>query len=171
MLGKLSCNVRQQYLTIPVMPDTGQNELWINFGSWLRTQRKLADMSQEQLAAKTGVHEVSIGRYEKGESGAKRDTVRKLAMALGVDVGEAFQRAGFALEPVDMDLSLYGLKVKQKPPETFAEMLEALENLGIDIDFATLKGNFENYTPDDFEELKDMIAASVGVKIKSVTRR
>lgn len=153
------------------MPDTGNSELWIQFGAWLRTQRKLANMSQDELSRRAGVHEVSVARYEKGESGARRDTVINLANALGVDVREALQRAGFSAVPLHLDLEPYGMKIQPKKPRDLPELLEALEALGIEIDFATLKGNFENYTPDDFEELKDQIAATVGVKIKRVTNR
>lgn len=171
MLGKLSCNVRQQCPTISVMPEPGHNELWVKFGAWLRTQRKLADMSQGQLATKAGVHEVSIGRYEKGESGARRDTVIALANALGANVSEALQMAGFSIGQVELDLTPYGLQAQPKKPANLPELLHALEALGIDIVFSTTEEGLENYTPDDFEELKDQIAASVGVKLKSVHRR
>lgn len=51
---------------------------WERFGSWLRRQRHLADMTQKQLADKAGIHEVQLARIEKGESGTKRDTVAAL---------------------------------------------------------------------------------------------
>ncbi len=60
---------------------------------------------------------------------------------------------------------------KRKKPESLPELLSALDELGIEIDWATLKNGFENYTPDDFEELKEQIAANVGIKIKRVTSR
>ena len=45
-------------------------------------------MTQEQLAAVSGVHRVTIARIETGETSPKADTLKRLADALGVLVDD-----------------------------------------------------------------------------------
>lgn len=54
----------------------------------LRTLRRLRAMSQEELAEESGVGRATIGRIERGETGAHGRTLRRLAHALGVGVEE-----------------------------------------------------------------------------------
>ncbi len=54
----------------------------------LREQREAQFLSQVDLAKKAGVTEKTIIRLEKGRSGPKWQTLRKLAEALGVKPGE-----------------------------------------------------------------------------------
>ena len=91
MLGNPSCNVISKYPTINVVLPSH----WKDFGSWIRIQRKLADLTQDQLAKKAGIHAVQLARIEKGESGTRRDTVLALAKALGQDQDELLNKAGF----------------------------------------------------------------------------
>lgn len=148
---------------------------WKDFGSWIRIQRKLADLTQDQLAKKAGIHAVQLARIEKGESGTRRETVLALAKALGQDQDELLNKAGFVQTSgvmlMDKNGAVTSVIPKRKKPESLPELLSALDELGIEIDWATLKNGFENYTPDDFEELKEQIAANVGIKIKRVTSR
>lgn len=90
----------------------------------------------------------------------KASNVIKLAKALNTDPDPLLLLAGHA--PTSQE---------PKKPANLPELLEALDALGIEIDWATVKGNFDNYTPDDFEELKEQIAANAGIKIKRVTGR
>lgn len=74
------------------------------------------------------------------------------------------------LRPGELQSVFLGTKTTIKPAN-LPELLDALEGLGIAIDWATFKDNFDNYTPDDFEELKEQIAANAGIKIKRITNR
>lgn len=181
MLGNLSCNVRRRYPTIDVMPSMLPKSHWEQFGAWIRKLRRESELTQKQLAEKAGIHEVQLARIEKGESGTRRETVILIAEALGTDKGTALANAGFSLtaypvlqEEVDdtkANLRHRGYPIVSKKPQTLPELLEALDGLGIAIDWAAFKDSFENYTPDDFEELKEQIAANAGIKIKRITSR
>ena len=57
--------------------------------------RQAHGMTQEQLAAATGVHRVTIARIETGDVSPKAETLKRLADALGVLVDDLMtQEAG-----------------------------------------------------------------------------
>lgn len=59
----------------------------------LKVLRVKADLTQEELSAKSGITARSIVEYEKDVSNlrkARYDTVEKLANALGVSIDEIF---------------------------------------------------------------------------------
>jgi transcriptional regulator with XRE-family HTH domain len=57
--------------------------------------RQAKGMTQEQLAAVTGVHRVTIARIETGEVSPKAETLKRLADALGVLVDDLMtEKAG-----------------------------------------------------------------------------
>lgn len=67
------------------------------FGKNLARQRRLADMSQDEVSARAGVHRTEVSQLERGLRHARVDTVAKLAAALEVDPGELFK--GIKWEP------------------------------------------------------------------------
>jgi transcriptional regulator with XRE-family HTH domain len=67
------------------------------FGDNLRRQRKLADLSQDEVAFRASVHRTEVSQLERGLRHARVDTVAKLAGALEVDPGELF--VGIVWEP------------------------------------------------------------------------
>lgn len=67
------------------------------FGKNLARQRRLADMSQDEVAFRAGVHRTEVSQLERGLRHARVDTVAKLAAALEVDPGELFE--GIVWEP------------------------------------------------------------------------
>lgn len=69
-------------------------------GDNLRRQRKLADLSQEDLAFRASVHRTEISQLERGLRHARIDTVAKLAGAIEIDPGKLFE--GIAWEPGDL---------------------------------------------------------------------
>lgn len=155
MLVKHNCNVSRPSLTINVMPDTH----WQRFGKWLRTQRRQADLTQAQVARRAGIHELQVGRIEKGESGTKRETVIALANAIGIDLELALNQAGYAaVKPDEILFSRASINGKPKKPQTFAEFIEALEKLGIALPGWVTTANLEEYTDEQLEELKQKIA-------------
>lgn len=54
----------------------------------LRTRRLLAGLTQTALAAKVGVHPISVTRYETGSMNPRPDVIARLARALGIRLDE-----------------------------------------------------------------------------------
>ncbi len=59
----------------------------VNVGR-LKELRKSRALSQQELAEAAGIGRATLSRIERGETGAHGRTLRKLAEALGVGVGE-----------------------------------------------------------------------------------
>jgi transcriptional regulator with XRE-family HTH domain len=53
------------------------------FGNVVRRRREAAELSQEALAAKAGLHRTYISLLERGQRMPSIEVVRKLAVALG----------------------------------------------------------------------------------------
>jgi transcriptional regulator with XRE-family HTH domain len=66
----------------------------VKFGDNIRSLRLKQNMSQEELAAKAGVHRTYIGMIERGEKNATLDSIRKLAEALGLEPHELLKFNG-----------------------------------------------------------------------------
>lgn len=70
------------------------------FGDNLARQRKLADLSQDEVSVRASLHRTEVSQLERGLRVPRIDTVAKLAGALEVDPGELFE--GIAWEPGEM---------------------------------------------------------------------
>ena len=70
------------------------------FGDNLRRQRKLADLSQDELALRASLHRTEVSQLERGLRHARVDTVAKLAGAIEIDPGKLFE--GITWEPGDL---------------------------------------------------------------------
>jgi transcriptional regulator with XRE-family HTH domain len=57
------------------------------FGENLREARKRADLSQEQLGVRAGLHRTEIGLLERGTRVPRIDTLIRIAFSLGVPPG------------------------------------------------------------------------------------
>lgn len=68
-------------------------------GKYIRQYRKIAGLTQEELAQKVGISTMSIRRYESGERVATRDMIDAIAAALGCDLYSlmSFDQASDAL--------------------------------------------------------------------------
>lgn len=73
----------------------------LKFGQNLRRCRRLAGLSQEELAARASLHRTEIGKLEKGERIARVDTVVQLAGAM-------------AIPPEDLIVGIYWTPVEPK---------------------------------------------------------
>ncbi len=58
------------------------------FGLRLKLARLKADLTQEQLAERAGLHRTFVGLLERGESGISVERLPDLANALGVEPAE-----------------------------------------------------------------------------------
>lgn len=54
-------------------------------GKYIRQYRKVAGLTQEELAQKVGISTMSVRRYESGERIASKETIQAIAAALDVD--------------------------------------------------------------------------------------
>lgn len=66
----------------------------------LRTLRKNKNLTQKELSYRSGVHRVSIARYEKGKISPNTDTAAKLARALGCTIDELLGETKDPNQPV-----------------------------------------------------------------------
>ena len=63
-------------------------QMYEGAGDRIREARRQAAITQAELAEKSGISEDSINKLEGGRHSPRPTTLRKLAAALGVDVGE-----------------------------------------------------------------------------------
>lgn len=61
------------------------------FAKRLKALRKRANLSQEELGFKSGLHRTYIGSIERAEQNISVDNIHKLAKALKVSVDEFFK--------------------------------------------------------------------------------
>jgi transcriptional regulator with XRE-family HTH domain len=54
----------------------------------LKARRLMAGLTQTQLAAKIGVHPITMVRYESGSMNPRPDNVARLARALGCEIAD-----------------------------------------------------------------------------------
>jgi transcriptional regulator with XRE-family HTH domain len=62
----------------------------LRFGRRVRALRERVGLSQEQLAAKAGIHRTYVGGVERGERNLGLKNVFRIARALGVPVADLF---------------------------------------------------------------------------------
>ena len=60
------------------------------FGARLRELRQAQGLSQEEVAHRAGVHVTYLSGIERGKRNPSLKNIRRVAMALGVGVGELF---------------------------------------------------------------------------------
>ena len=61
------------------------------FARRVRKLRTARGWSQDELAAKSGLHRSYVGIVERGEKSATLDTVERIAKAFNVEVSEFFE--------------------------------------------------------------------------------
>lgn len=67
-----------------------KDDFKITLGERIRTLRKNAGLTQEELAEKANVSVNFIGNAERGESAASVKTLRRIVKAVGVNLKELF---------------------------------------------------------------------------------
>ena len=77
------------------------------FGDNLKRQRKLADLSQDEVSIRASIHRTEVSQLERGLRHARVDTVAKLAGALEVEPGKLFE--GIVWEPGDLQIGRFKL--------------------------------------------------------------
>ncbi|MDE2145002.1 MAG: helix-turn-helix transcriptional regulator [Patescibacteria group bacterium] len=67
-----------------------KRESLIKFGKKVRDERTRLGLSQEQLAARAGVHRTYIGMIERAEKNITLENIEKIAKALGISMRQIF---------------------------------------------------------------------------------
>ena len=62
--------------------------LQIRFGERLRQARLAANMTQADMAERSGIHEQYVGRVEQGRKNLRLDTMVRLALVVGHSVSD-----------------------------------------------------------------------------------
>jgi len=68
-----------------------RTQLLVKFGQKVRTERLRQSLSQEQLAAKAGLHRTYIGMIERGEKNITLQNIEKIAVALSMKLSDIFR--------------------------------------------------------------------------------
>jgi transcriptional regulator with XRE-family HTH domain len=61
-----------------------RSEILKQFGDKVRAERTRLGLSQEELAARAGVHRTYIGMIERGEKNITLENIEKIAKALSI---------------------------------------------------------------------------------------
>ena len=125
-------------------------------GEWVKKHREKMNFSQETAAEKVGLSRYQWIRIENGQSGTKRDTILSIAKQLGADATEGLTLLA-GLEPDSNSI---------KKPTNPAEFFDALDKLGLDIQFDGGRKVLEGMDEDDLQELLDSVVANAVAKSK-----
>ena len=68
-----------------------KREILIKFGNKVRKERAKLGLSQEELAAKAGVHRTYIGMIERAEKNITLENIEKIASALKITLPDIFK--------------------------------------------------------------------------------
>lgn len=68
-----------------------KSEIVIKFGKKVRGERMKLGISQEELAARAGVHRTYIGMIERGEKNITLENIEKLCKALDLRFSDFFK--------------------------------------------------------------------------------
>lgn len=58
----------------------------IDFGEWIRKNRKAKKMSQREFGARIKSHETSVGRWERGEASPTLEQAEEIAKIFGAEL-------------------------------------------------------------------------------------
>ena len=67
-----------------------KSTILLKFGKKVRDERIKLGLSQEELAARAGLHRTYIGMIERAEKNITLENIEKIAKALGIDIKNLF---------------------------------------------------------------------------------
>lgn len=94
-----------------------KEDIYILMGGRVRTERKRLGLTQEELAEKASITANFLGHIERGTKKASLDTIKKLADALEVPVGDLFGEVKYKPKREDLLLKKLVSVVRDKEPE------------------------------------------------------
>jgi len=69
---------------------SSQPDIKVRFGKAVRRRRRELDISQEELAERSGLHRTYISSVERGERNPTLESIEQFAKALDIKVSELF---------------------------------------------------------------------------------
>ena len=123
------------------------------FGQRLRRLRKKAGLTQEELAKKLDIHNVTVSKWENNELIPKTVNIRKLAEAIHVPISELLENSASSSEWVLTVRIVDGLR------EEVIDLTRGVPNISVintskDGGLLTLGGSYELWTDDgNFKKL------------------
>lgn len=109
------------------MPDESKSELVKRIGERIRRFRKEMNLSQEQLAERSGLHTNYVGQVERGEKNLTLETLEKMVGGLNISLEELFRYIG-PVEPKDALSQIVELLV-ERPSEDQKMALSVLKSV------------------------------------------
>lgn len=82
-------------LTLELRSVLDTQTLWEKWGQWFAGERRAKKMTQVEVSKSAGIERTHLSDIENGKTGSKRETVRKLMLAIHGDVEEGLRRAGW----------------------------------------------------------------------------
>lgn len=126
------------------------------FGDYLKEKRLALRYSQDDVADISGVSKTTISLLETNQIPQPRfNTLFKIAKALRLHKDEVRQK---------LTEWQSGAATTVQKPTNPAEFFDALDRLGLDIQFAGGRKVLENLDEDDLQELLDTVIASATAK-------
>ncbi len=68
-----------------------KKEILVKFGNKVRAERARRGLSQEELAARAGVHRTYIGMIERAEKNITLENLERICKALNISISECFK--------------------------------------------------------------------------------
>lgn len=68
-----------------------KRQVLVEFGQKVREERVRQGLSQEELAARAGVHRTYIGMIERAEKNITLESIEKIATALDIRIADFFE--------------------------------------------------------------------------------
>jgi len=68
-----------------------KRQVLVEFGRKVREERVRQGLSQEELAARAGVHRTYIGMIERAEKNITLESIEKIATALSIRIADFFE--------------------------------------------------------------------------------
>ncbi|MDD9853797.1 MAG: helix-turn-helix transcriptional regulator [Deltaproteobacteria bacterium] len=68
-----------------------KRQVLVEFGQKVREERVRQGLSQEELAARAGVHRTYIGMIERAEKNITLESIEKIATALNLRIADFFE--------------------------------------------------------------------------------
>ncbi|EGT2192653.1 helix-turn-helix domain-containing protein [Clostridium perfringens] len=117
----------------------------MNIGTKIRVIRKNNKMTQKELAAKSGVSEISIRNYENNKRNPKYETLEKIAIALETPINE-FNKSftGSNEDTIKKLINSMDIKTSENPSEKEIASIFILKDIVDNKDFYCLKTIMDN---------------------------
>lgn len=128
----------------------------MTIGERIKELRTKKGLTQKQLAAQTGLSEISIRKYEADERRPKIETIKKISIALDSYIG--YFLSGYYGEYIDEIKEDFSIGIKKSdPPQILSDTKEEKGDLLIN-DAPAINARDERDIKKDLESLREKLA-------------